>query len=150
MVVLLPLALAVVSERWIEARPGCAALRVKLAWWPMPLLALVVFLIAGAQVGAVRDALGLMPVIVPLFVVFLLLAALVAKGLARLMRLPTDQGRMLAFSLGTRNAFVVLPFALTLPAGWEVAAVVIVAQSLAELFGMVFYLGWLPRLFRSA
>ena len=144
-VVLLPLALAAMSERWIEARAECAVLRERLAWWPVPLLALVVFLVAGAQVGAVRNALGLLPLIVPLFVAFLLLAALIAKGLAWLMRLPTDQGRTLAFSLGTRNSFVVLPVALTLPAGWEVAAVVIVAQSLVELFGMVFYLGWVPR-----
>ena len=144
-VVLLPLALAAVSERWIEARAGRAVLRERLAWWPVPLLALVVFLIAGAQVGAVRNALGLLPLIVPLFVAFLLLAALIAKGLARLMRLPADQGRTLAFSFGTRNSFVVLPVALTLPAGWEIAAVVIVAQSLVELFGMAFYLWWVPR-----
>lgn len=150
-VVLLPLALAAVSERWIEARAERAVLRERLAWWPVPLLALVVFLIAGAQVGAVRNALGLLPLIVPLFVAFLLLAALTAKGLARLMRLPVDQGRTLAFSLGTRNSFVVLPFALTLPAAWDVAAVVIVAQSLVELFGMVFYLWWVPRrLFKTS
>jgi ACR3 family arsenite efflux pump ArsB len=150
-VVLLPLALAAVSERWIEARAERAVLRERLAWWPVPLLALVVFLIAGAQVGAVRNALGLMPLIVPLFVAFLLLAALIARGLARLMRLPVDQGRTLAFSLGTRNSFVVLPFALTLPAGWDVAAVVIVAQSLVELFGMLFYLWWVPRrLFKTS
>lgn len=149
LVVILPLLAAAVSERWIEARPERARVRERLAWWPVPLLALVVFLIAGAQVGAVRDALDLFPVVVPLFVAFLLLAALIAKGLAGLMALPTDQGRTLAFSLGTRNSFVVLPFALSLPAGWEVAAVVIVLQSLVELFGMVFYLWWLPRhLFR--
>ena len=29
--------------------------------------------------------------------------------------------------------------------GWETAVVVIVFQSLVELFGMVFYLWWLPR-----
>ncbi len=144
-VVLLPLVLAAVSERWIEARAERALLRERLAWWPVPLLALVVFLIAGAQVGAVRNALRLLPLIVPLFVVFLLLAALIAKGLARLMRLPNDQGRTLAFSFGTRNSFVVLPVALALPAGWEVAAVVIVVQSLVELFGMLFYLWWVPR-----
>jgi ACR3 family arsenite transporter len=56
-----------------------------------------------------------------------------------------DAGRTLAFSLGTRNSFVVLPFALALPAGWETTVVVIVFQSLVELFGMVFYLWWLPR-----
>ncbi|MFO7704374.1 MAG: arsenic resistance protein [Halopseudomonas sp.] len=149
-VTLLPLAAAVLSERWFEARTQRAVIRERLAWWPVPLLALVVFLIAGAQVGAVQGALRLLPVIVPLFLAFLLLAALIAKGLAKLMALPTDQGRTLAFSLGTRNSFVVLPFALSLPAGWEVAAVVIVVQSLVELFGMAFYLWWIPRkLFRD-
>lgn len=58
---------------------------------------------------------------------------------------------LLAFSFGTRNSFVVLPFALSLPHGWEASAVVIVAQSLVELFGMVFCLWWVPRrLFRAA
>lgn len=148
-VVSVPLIAAAGSERWIEARTERGIVRERLAGWPVPLLALVVFLIAGAQVGAVRGALGLLPIVVPLFVVFLLLAALTAKGLARLMGLPTEQGRTVAFSLGTRNSFVVLPFALSLPAGWEVAAVVIVAQSLVELFGMVFYLWWVPgRLFK--
>lgn len=144
-VVLAPLAAAALSECWIEARPEREVFRDRLAWWPIPLLALVVFLIAAGQVGAVQGALRLLPLIVPLFVVFLLLAALIAKGLAKIMALPVDQGRTLAFSLGTRNSFVVLPFALSLPAGWEVAAVVIVVQSLIELFGMVFYLWWVPR-----
>lgn len=148
LVVLIPLAMAALTERWIEARRERAPLRERLAWWPVPLLAGVVFLIAGAQVGAVRGALGLMPVVVPLFVVFLLLAAPVAKLLAWGFGLPADRGRTLAFSFGTRNSFVVLPFALTLPSGWEVAAVVIVVQSLVELFGMVFYLWWVPRLFK--
>jgi ACR3 family arsenite efflux pump ArsB len=53
-------------------------------------------------------------------------------------------GRTLAFSLGTRNSFVVLPFALALPPGWE-AAVLIVLQSLVELLGMVLCLWALPR-----
>ncbi|MEO1751397.1 arsenic resistance protein [Thiofaba sp. EF100] len=150
-IVLLPLMAAALLERWIEARPGRAAIRERLAWWPVPILAVVVFLIAAAQVGAVRDALGLLPEVMALFAAFLVLAALVAKGLAGLLRLPADQGRTLAFSLGTRNSFVVLPLVLALPAGWEVAAVVIVAQSLVELFGMLLYLWWVPRrLFRSS
>jgi ACR3 family arsenite transporter len=145
LVVIAPLLAAAASERWIEARPERAIVRERLAWWSVPLLALVVFLIAGAEVSAVGDALALLPVIVPLFIVFLMLAALVAKGLATLLALPTDHGRTLAFSLGTRNSFVVLPFALSLPAGWELVGVVIVVQSLVELFGMLFYLCWVPR-----
>lgn len=38
-----------------------------------------------------------------------------------------------------------LPFALALPAGWELAAVLIVVQSLVELLGMVLFLWWVPR-----
>lgn len=148
-VVALPLGLAALSERWIEARPQRARVREYLAWWPVPLLALVVFLIAAAQVGAMAAALNSLWTVIPLFILFLLMAALVAKGLAWLLALPTDQGRTLAFSLGTRNSFVVLPFAVSLPAGWELTAMVIVVQSLVELFGMLFYLWWVPRrLFR--
>lgn len=40
---------------------------------------------------------------------------------------------------------MVLPFALSLPAGWELAAIVIVVQSMVELLGMVLFLWWLPK-----
>lgn len=144
-VVLLPLAVAAVSERWIEARPGRDAWRERLAWAPVPLLAGVVGLIAAGHAGALGAARALLGTAVPVFVAFLLLAAGLAWVLARALRLPPDQGRTLAFSLGTRNSFVVLPFALALPPGWELVAVVVVVQSLVELLGMVLYLWWVPR-----
>ena len=145
-----PLAAAALTERWVEARPERAVWRERLGWWPVPLLAVVVFLIAGAQVGTVRDAGPMLLEVLPVFVGFLLVAAVLARLLTRALRLPMDAGRTLAFSLGTRNSFVVLPFALALPAGWETTVVVIVFQSLVELFGMVFYLWWLPdRLFKE-
>lgn len=147
LIVIVPLVLAALSERWIEARSERAVWRDRLAWWPVPLLALVVCLIAGAQVRAVLDAVHLLPVVAPVFIAFLLLAASLAWLLMRLFALPSAQGRTLAFSFGTRNSFVVLPFALTLPAGWEAAAVVIVLQSLVELLGMLAYLTWLPKVF---
>lgn len=140
-----PLAGAALLERWIERAPGRTAWRDRLGWWPVPLLALVVFLIALAQVGTVRNAGAVLLGLVPVFVGFLLLAAALARVLAQVFALPAGAGRTLAFSLGTRNSFVVLPFALALPAGWELAVVVVVFQSLVELFGMVFYLWWLPR-----
>jgi ACR3 family arsenite transporter len=67
---------------------------------------------------------------------------------ARMFALPPASARALVFSLGTRNSFVVLPFALALPAAWDIAVVVIVFQSLVELFGMVAYLWVVPRLFK--
>lgn len=146
-----PLLVAVFTEYWIEAKPARAIWRERLGWWPVPLLAVVVFLIAGAQVGTVRHAAPLLLTVLPVFAGFLLVAALIARLLTRVLRLPMTSGCTLAFSLGTRNSFVVLPFALALPAGWEATAVIIVFQSLVELLGMVFYLWWLPnRLFSEA
>ncbi|MGR2738042.1 hypothetical protein ACUY1T_06280 [Billgrantia sp. Q4P2] len=65
--------------------------------------------------------------------------------LGREFELPTTQGRVLAFSLGTRNSFVVLPLALSLPASYELAVVAVVFQSLVELIGMAVFLWWVPR-----
>jgi len=146
----IPLVLAALSERWIEARPEREVWRDRLAWGPVPLLAIVVFLIAAAQVGVVRDSGALLLSVLPVFVAFALAAALIARVLTRFLSLPVSSGRTLAFSLGTRNSFVVLPFALALPAGWETTVVVIVLQSLVELFAMALYLWWIPRhLFRA-
>ncbi len=146
----MPLVAAALTERWIETRPERMVWRERLGWWPVPLLAVVVLLIAGAQVGTVLDAGPMLLKVLPVFVGFLLVAALLARLLTRILQLPMDVGRTLAFSLGTRNSFVVLPFALALPTGWETTVVVIVFQSLVELFGMVIYLWWLPRLFNEA
>jgi ACR3 family arsenite efflux pump ArsB len=96
-------------------------------------------------VGTVVSGIDALQKVLPVFVLFLMAAAILAKGIAIRLRLPVEQARTLAFSMGTRNSFVVLPLALSLPAGWEVAAVVIVVQSLVELFGMVVYVWVIPR-----
>src|SRR5690606_13405622 len=105
-----PLVAAALTERWIEARTERTIWRDRLGWWPVPLLAVVVFLIAGAQVGTVLEARPVLLSVLPVFIGFLLIAALLARGLTGWLRLPLDAGRTLAFSLGTRNSFVVLPF----------------------------------------
>jgi len=83
----LPLALAFATERRAE-RDGRALIE-RLAWAPVPLLAVVVFLIAASQAGTVVRA---------------------------------------------------------LPPSWQAASIVIVAQSLVELFGMLAFLRLVPRL----
>lgn len=145
----IPLLLAALTERWVEAdRAERAVWRERLAWGPVPLLTLVMLLIAGAQSSVVRDSGPLLISLLPIFAAFVLGAALIARMLAGVFRLPVTSGRTLAFSLGSRNSFVALPFALALPAGWELAVVAIVFQSLVELFALAFYLWWIPnRLF---
>ncbi|MCE8021606.1 arsenic resistance protein [Halomonas sp. MCCC 1A11036] len=143
--ILLPLLLAFVTETWAQGRHRREAGIERLGWLPVPLLALVVFSIAATQVGVVADSLPLLSGLLLAFTAFLIAAALLARLLARAFGLPTAQGRVLAFSLGTRNSFVVLPLALSLPASYELAVVAIVFQSLVELIGMAIFLWWVPR-----
>lgn len=144
----LPLLGAFVTEKWIEKTPRRAVWLDRLAWLPVPLLGLVVFIIAATQVNLVAGSLSILGQLLLLFVGFLVLAGLLARVLAHVFGLTPLQGRVLAFSFGTRNSFVVLPLALALPPSYELAVVAIVFQSLVELVGMVVYLWWVPtRLF---
>lgn len=143
--ILLPLLAAVITERWVAGAAPRRKLIDRLAWCPVPLLALVLLVIAAGQVQLVSASLGLLPPLAGIYITFLLLAAGLARALAGWFKLPVPQGRTLAFSLGTRNSFVVLPLALALPPGQELAVVAIVFQSLIELLGMVAFLWWIPK-----
>jgi ACR3 family arsenite efflux pump ArsB len=143
--ILAPLFAAFLTERWVERDNGRLSVLEQLAWFPVPLLAVVVLIIAATQVHVVMGSIGILGHLLLVFVAFLLIAGLLARLLARQFGLPPSQGRVLAFSLGTRNSFVVLPLALALPPSYELAVVAIVFQSLVELFGMVVYLWWVPQ-----
>ena len=146
--ILAPLFAAFLTEKWVERNNGRLSVIEQLAWFPVPLLAVVVLIIAATQVHVVMGSIGILGHLLLVFVAFLLIAGLLARLLARQFGLPPSQGRVLAFSLGTRNSFVVLPLALALPPSYELAVVAIVFQSLVELFGMAVYLRWVPhRLF---
>ncbi|TVP54212.1 MAG: arsenic resistance protein [Halomonadaceae bacterium] len=140
-----PLALAFVTERWCRSSSRGNALVQHCQALPVPLLALVLFSIAASQVNLVTASFYLLGPLALIFCAYLLLAALLARLVATLLRLPATQGRVLAFSFGSRNSFVVLPLAIALPAGLELAIVVVVFQSLVELFGMLLYLWLIPR-----
>ena len=143
--IVLPLAAAFATEKWAEKREGREAILNAFGWFPVPLLALVVFSIAAAQVNVVIDSLGILPSLFAVFSAFLLIAGVLSLVLSKIFSLPTNQGRVLAFSLGSRNSFVVLPLALSLPSSFELTVVVIVFQSLVELFGMAAYIWWVPK-----
>lgn len=142
--ILAPLALAWLTEYVAKRHQGVERSVACLGLLPVPLLAVVVFIIAASQVNAVVGLSGVLIEVVFIFIGFLLFAALLGKGLGKLFALPTASARTLAFSFGTRNSFVMLPLALALPSAWQPAVVVIVFQSLVELFGMVAFLRWVP------
>jgi len=146
----LPLLVAILLEQALRLRGRVEVWQNRFAGATVPLLALVVGMIALVEAPAVfeggRELLG----VIPVYLLFLAGAAALAWGLARAFALPGEQGRTLAFSLGTRNSFVVLPVALALPEALHAAVMVIVLQSLVELFGMLGYLRWMPRLFPAS
>lgn len=144
-VIILPLVAAFFTERWATRSPARAATVGKLGWFPVPLLAVVLFLIAASQVEAVLESLPLLGDILAACVAFLIGGAICGLVIGRAFRLPIAQARTLIFTYATRNSFVVLPFALALPAAWEMTAIVIVFQSLIELFGMLVFLWLVPR-----
>jgi len=142
--ILTPLALAWLTERLAERSLHAKRLVHGLGILPVPLLALVVFAIAASQVTTVTGRTEILIQVLLIFVGYLIFAALLGRTFGRLFQLPTPSARTLTFSFGTRNSFVVLPIALTLPEAWQAAVVVIVFQSLVELFGMAAYLRWVP------
>lgn len=147
--IITPLILAWFTEGLTERKPAAKQLVSALGLLPVPLLALVVFLIAGSQVSLVIDNAAVLWTVLLVFVLYLLSAVLIGKWVGARFGLPAPAGRTLTYSLGTRNSFVVLPLALSLPEVWQLAVVVIVVQSLVELLGMIVYLRWLPRLIRD-
>lgn len=130
---------------WAQRRPAVARARVRAEVAPVPLLAVVLFLVAASQAQIGLDAVGQLPGIGAVALGYLVMAVLVAWVLARLLQVPREQGITLTMTLATRNSFVVLPVALALPSGAEAAAVAVVVQSLVELLGILVLLWVLPR-----
>ncbi|SEK89085.1 arsenic resistance protein [Halomonas daqiaonensis] len=142
--ILAPLSLAWVTECLAARHRKARRLIHGLGVLPVPLLALVILVIAASQVTSVIEFSEVLLQVLAVFIAYLLFAVFLGKLLGQLFRVDTFQARTLAFSFGTRNSFVMLPLALTLPDALQAAVVVIVFQSLVELFGMVAYLAWVP------
>lgn len=145
LLIAIPLLAAGLTQIWADHRPAGRRAVDALAWLPVPCLAVVLFLIPLAQAGHVVDDLRGMGWVVLAFVFYLPLAAGIGMLTARPLRLTPAAGRTLIFSVSTRNSFVVLPFAVALPPGWELAVTAITIQPLVELLGMVVFLRLVPR-----
>lgn len=140
-----PLLLAVALARPLDRSKAGRAWRERMGLGPVPLLASVIALVAAAHVRAALDAAALLPIVAAVCVGYLIAAGAVAIVLGRMLSLADTQARTLVFSLATRNSFLVLPFALALPDEAGPVAIVIVMQSLIELFGMIFLVWFAPR-----
>lgn len=144
-VVALPLAIAAVTERLARRSPRVAAAAGAAGSLPVPVTAVVLFLVVASQIDLARAAGEDLVAVVPVFALFPIAAVAAAWAVARAFSLRVVEARTVAFSAATRNSFVVLPLALALPEGAELAAAVIVTQALVELTAMIFFVRLVPR-----
>ncbi|AWB33268.1 arsenic resistance protein [Orrella marina] len=142
--ILAPLILAWMTEQLAQRNRIARQSIELLSYLPVPLLALVVLVIAASQVKSVALLGAVWIQLLLIFLVYLVFAAYLGRILGRVFDLPSSITRTLCFSFGTRNSFVMLPIALTLPPAWQGVATIVIFQSLIELFGMVAYLKWVP------
>ncbi|WP_416972780.1 arsenic resistance protein [Streptomyces sp. 4F14] len=147
--IVVPLAAAWLTQAW-GARHAAGRRFAEGAGAAMvPLMVAVLFTVVASQVPELDDGsgrLGDVVRVVPFYVAFLVVMPVAALGVVRVFRLGTRDARAIVFTGATRNSLVVLPLALALPDGLAVAGVVVVAQTLVEVVGMVVYVRVVPRL----
>ena len=118
----------------------CHQLLQRSAWMPVPLMALVLFLIVATQIPLISRNLTLISSVIPIYVAFMILALITGLFIGKLMGFQSAEIRTLIYSTGTRNSLAVLPFAFALPTDIAgIIAAVIVTQTLVELIGELIY-----------
>ncbi|MCD2199392.1 arsenic resistance protein [Halobacterium sp. KA-4] len=133
----LPLTLAWLTEAWAERSASGRQWQATMGWLPVPMMAATLFVVVASQFPRVRSSIDQVAAVVPVYVAFLVVVPLLARVAVSLLEMDVGEGRALVFTSVTRNSLVVLPLALALPAGYELAPAVVVTQTLVELAGMV-------------
>lgn len=144
--IVIPLALAWLTRAWAARRSSGTAFAGAVGALMVPLMVTTLLVVVASQVPRLDGGVGVVLGVVPFYVAFLAVMALLGIGVARVFRLDAAASRAIVFTGATRNSLVVLPLALALPDALSGAAVVIVAQTLVEVIGMVGYVRVVPRL----
>jgi predicted Na+-dependent transporter len=113
---------------------------------PVPVTALVLFIVVAAVVPRLGAAIEIAVRVIPVYVAFAAVAPLIGWRVARIFRLDAPASRAVAFSAGTRNSLVVLPLALAVPGAIPMLPAIIVMQTMVELVCELIYIRMIPRL----
>lgn len=144
--IMVPLVLAAFSEFYAKKSGKVKIYINATAWLPVPMMAIVLFLVAGAESDRIYLHASLITQLIPIYIAFMIFVGLLAWFISQVFILNGKETRTLWFSGGTRNSLVVLPLALGLPTEeWAtIAATVIVTQTIIELFGELVYIRVIP------
>lgn len=141
-----PLTLAWLTQAWSTRRTTGQKVAAGMGTAMVPLMAATLLTVVASQVPKVGGNMTELVLVVPFYVLFLIIMAAAGLAVARLFGLNTPDSRAIVFTGATRNSLVVLPLALALPDHLALAAVVVVAQTLVEVIGMVIYVRAVPKL----
>jgi ACR3 family arsenite transporter len=141
-----PLSLAAVCQAWAARSTAGERAIGWLGLLPVPATAAVLFVVVASVAPQLGLALDAVRQVAPVYVAFAIAAPMLGWGAARLCRLPSDQGRAVAFSAATRNSLVVLPLGLAIPGALPWLPAVIVTQTLVELVSELIYVRVAPGL----
>ncbi|MDM3887714.1 bile acid:sodium symporter [Pseudomonas sp. BCRC 81390] len=149
LLIVLPLALAVLTSAGARRSRRVSAWNSAWAWLPVPAMALVLMVVIASQITVVFDDFERLLPVIPVYLGFMLAAPLLGMLAARLLRLPASEARAVTFSAATRNSLVVLPLALALPDEVRgLAAAAVITQTLVELLSELVYVRVIQRLVR--
>lgn len=144
--IVLPLALAVLLQKWAARSPTGGRWLWRLGFLPVPATALVLFIVVVAVVPQIEQARTPALHVLPFYVAFAIVAPIAGWGIARWARLEVKAARAVAFGTATRNSLVLLPLVLAVPGAMPVLPAIIVMQTLVELLASLAYMYWMPRL----
>ena len=146
LLIVVPLCLAATTQAIARRRRAGLIVMDAMAAAMVPVMMLTLAVVVASQIDAVRTRWSSLIAVVPIFIGFLVIMAIVGLAVGRAASLDVPATRALIFSGATRNSLVVLPLALALPQTLALAAVVVVTQTLVELVGMVIYVRLIPRM----
>jgi ACR3 family arsenite efflux pump ArsB len=144
--IVIPLVLAVAIQIWAARSQLGEQVSAVLGVLPVPATALVLFVVIASVVAQLGAAINATLQVVPIYIVFAIVAPLIGWNIGRMFRLDAKSGRSVAFSAGTRNSLVILPLALAVPGAVPVLPAIIVTQTLVELVSELIYVRLIPKL----
>ena len=144
--IVVPLALAWATEAWAARSSAGERVKAGVDLMPVILMAVTLLVVVASQFPRVRDDIAEVAGVIPLYIAFLIVMALVGRALGRALRFDPPAARALLLTGATRNSLVVLPLALALGDEYALTGAVIVTQTLVEVLGMVAYVRLVPRL----
>ena len=143
--ILIPLLLAGATQYLAGKSRTWAQIQTGLGLAPVPATALVLFIVVAAVLRQLEPALDVLWRVLPVYVLFAILAPVIGWTLARQTRLAVPLRRAVAFSSATRNSLVVLPLALAIPGALPLLPAIILTQTLVELLAQLVYVRVLAR-----